>query len=116
MQDCIELDILTVTTTVGSLADATALAREIVDLRLAACVQVEQGLLSFYRWQGRACEDPEVRLVIKTLPACEEALQALFASKHPYELPQFTAARLRASPAYAKWVRDEVALPPAAVS
>jgi periplasmic divalent cation tolerance protein len=58
--------------------------------RLAACVQVEEGLTSFYRWQGRECEDAEVRLTIKTLPACAQALQALFREQHPYELPQFT--------------------------
>lgn len=112
MEDCKDLDILTVTTTVGSLADAQALARAMLDRRLAACVQVEEGLTSFYRWEGRRCEDPEVRLTIKTLPACEGALQALFAQAHPYEVPQFLASRVRAAPAYAKWVHAEVAVPP----
>jgi periplasmic divalent cation tolerance protein len=114
MQDCKEPDILSVTTTVGSLADATALARAIVAQRLAACVQVEEGVTSFYRWQGRQCEEAEVRLVIKTLPGCEGALQALFARHHPYEVPQFLATPMRASEAYARWVRSESTAPPAA--
>ena len=92
MQDCKELDILSVTTTEGSLADAQALAREIIAQRLAACVQVEQGLTSFYRWKGEQCEEPEVRLVIKTMPGCERALQDFMARRHPYEVPQFLAA------------------------
>ena len=111
MQDWPELDILSVTTTVGSLADAQALAHELVERRLAACVQVEEGLKSIYRWDGKLCEDPEVRLVIKTLPGCEKALQALFASHHPYEVPQFLACRMTASASYAEWVRGEVAVP-----
>lgn len=112
MPDCSEFDILSVTTTVGSLADARALAREIVSRRLAACVQVEEGVNSFYRWQGELCEEPEVRLAIKTVPGAEGALQALFASRHPYELPQFIVARQRASEAYARWVRAETQAPP----
>lgn len=112
MEDCKDSDILSVTTTVGSVAGAQALARAILDRRLAACVQVEEGLTSFYRWEGRQCEDPEVRLTIKTLPACEGALQALFAEAHPYEVPQFLAFTMRAAPAYAKWVHAEVAVPP----
>ena len=63
---------------------------------------------SLYRWEGKACEDPEVRLTIKTLTSCESALQAFFAEAHPYELPQFLAVRMQASPAYFDWVRTAV--------
>lgn len=111
MEDCKDLDILTVTTTVGSAADAQRLAREIVSRRLAACVQIEAGLQSLYHWQGQLCEEPELRLVIKTLQACEQALQQLFAQHHPYELPQFLGVTMRASEAYARWVRAEVRVP-----
>jgi uncharacterized protein involved in tolerance to divalent cations len=76
MQDCNETDMLSVTTTVGSLDDARRLA--------------------------------EVRLTIKTLPPCVPALQALFASSHPYEVPQFLATVMVASPAYAQWARSEL--------
>lgn len=114
MEDCKEPDILTVTTTVGSRADAERLARGLVERRLAACVQLDEAVTSVYRWQGRLCADPEVRLVIKTLPECEGALQAFLRGHHPYELPQFAAARMRASEAYAAWVRSEVTAPPAA--
>lgn len=107
-----ELSVLSVTTTVGSLQEAGTLARLILDRRLAACVQLDTAVTSLYRWQGQLHEDPEVRLVIKTVSACEQALRALFASHHPYEVPQFLATAMRASPAYAQWVRSEVVVPP----
>ena len=111
MQDCKDLDILAVTTTVASRADADRLGRAILAQRLAACVQVEEGLTSLYRWQGKDCADPEVRLTIKTLPGCEAALQELFREQHPYELPQFLVVGMRASPAYLEWARAEVRIP-----
>lgn len=111
MEDCKPFDILSVSTTVGSQAAAEALAGEILGRRLAACVQIEQGITSLYRWQGKLCHEPEVRLVIKTLPACEGALQELFAQYHPYELPQFLSVRMNASPAYAAWAGAEIAAP-----
>jgi periplasmic divalent cation tolerance protein len=106
-----EFDILSVTTTVGSAAAAQALAREIMAQRLAACVQIDQGVTSLYRWQGNQVEEPEVRLVIKTMPSCEAALQALFTRHHPYELPQFLAVPMRASRAYRDWARAETQAP-----
>ena len=108
MEDCNDRDILTVTTTVGSSADAKALARALVEQRLAACVQLEPALTSVYRWEGRICEEPELRLTIKTLPDREPALQAFLAEHHPYDLPQFTAVRMQASAEYAAWVRSEL--------
>lgn len=108
MQDSHRNQILSVTTTVATLAEAQALARAILQRRLAACVQVEPGLTSFYRWQGKDCEDAEVRLTIKTFPECAAALQALFADAHPYDVPQFLAVAMEAGPAYHAWAREEV--------
>jgi periplasmic divalent cation tolerance protein len=112
MQDAKDTVILAVTTTVGKLEDAQALARALVDRRLAACVQVEAALQSFYRWDGKLCEDPEVRVTLKTLPEKQPALEAFFAEHHPYDLPQFLAVTMQASTAYAAWVRSEVDLSP----
>jgi periplasmic divalent cation tolerance protein len=103
--------ILSVTTTVGSLDSARNLAARILAQKLAACVQIDTGVISLYRWEGEQHADTEVRLVIKTLPACEQALRDLLGRHHPYDLPQFLCVTMRASPAYADWVRSEVSLP-----
>ena len=109
MADCKELDILIVTTTVGSLADAKRLAHALVDAKLAACVQLDEVAASVYRWGGRVCEDAEVRLTSKTVPHRGAALEAFFADPHPYDVPQFVAVPGRASAAYGDWVRAETA-------
>ncbi len=108
MEDAPATRVLSLVTTVGSLADAQRLARLIVGQRLGACVQIDPAVVSHYVWQGQQCEEPELRLTIKTLPDRLAALQALFDQHHPYDLPQFLATDMVASPAYAGWVRAAV--------
>ncbi|MBL0422122.1 divalent-cation tolerance protein CutA [Ramlibacter sp. AW1] len=100
--------ILSLTTTVGSELDAQRLARELVQARLAACVQVDGGLVSHYRWDGASHADREWRLTIKSLPRLLAQLQAFLAQHHPYELPQLVWQQLDSSEGYAEWVRSNV--------
>lgn len=103
--------VLSVSTTVASRSDALRLARGLVEARLAACVQIDDGLTSVYRWEGRLCEDAELRLTLKTAPGRLQAIQAYFAEHHPYEVPQFLVSTMQASEAYGRWARDETAPP-----
>ncbi len=103
--------ILSLTTTVASEADAGRLAQGLLAARLAACVQVEGGLVSHYRWQGAVQADPEWRLTAKTLPGLRPAVEAFLAAHHPYELPQVLWQPMQAGAAYADWVRAEVSAP-----
>lgn len=107
MPDFDGVDILAVTTTVGSMEEALRLARSVVQARLAACVQLEPITVSVYRWEGRLCEEPEVRLTLKTTPARAAALQSFFGEHHPYDVPQFVALPCRASAGYGQWVLGE---------
>jgi periplasmic divalent cation tolerance protein len=101
-------EIVLVLTTVA--ADGELLARQLVDERLAACVNLLPPMVSFYRWQGAVARDAEQQLVIKTtrdrLAALEERVRAL----HAYELPEWIViAADQASEAYAAWLTAQVA-------
>jgi periplasmic divalent cation tolerance protein len=100
--------ILSLATTVATLDDARRLARALLDQRLAACVQIDPGVESRYRWEGALCAEPEVRLTVKSLPDRLPALQDFFGREHPYQLPQLLWHVDESSPAYAAWVRQEV--------
>jgi periplasmic divalent cation tolerance protein len=95
-----------VLTTLGADADAAALARTLVEERLAACVNVLPPMTSIYRWQGKLEQDSEQQLVIKTSPDRVAALQARLRQLHPYELPEFLVLDASASDAYLAWVTD----------
>jgi len=103
--------LLIVTTTVGTEADARALAHALVNQRLAACAQIER-IDSVYRWEGAVQQDAEWRLVFKTTralyPQVEQAIRAL----HRYTLPAIHAVAVEAASAdYAAWVIAETRQP-----
>ena len=98
-----------VLTTIGAETDAAALARTLVDERLAACVNVLPVMTSIYRWKGQVEEDREQQIVIKTTPGCVAALQDRLRELHPYELPEFLILTAGGgSDAYLSWVRESV--------
>jgi len=95
-----------VLTTLPDEAGAEALARQIVDAGLGACVQL-QAIRSVYRWQGETCAEPEWRLVIKTCADRYPALEAFIRAHHPYTLPQIVMLPITAgTPDYLQWVAD----------
>src|SRR5688572_27909624 len=81
---------IAVVTTVATLADAQRLARALVERRLAACAQVSQ-IESVYRWQGALQQEPEYRVLFKTLEARYVEVEAALRSMHPYQLPAIHA-------------------------
>ena len=96
-----------VTTTVSHQLDEGQLASQVLDQRLAACVQVE-AVQSHYRWQGQTLAEPEWRLTLKTSAAAGPALLAWLKQHHPYELPQLCWSPWQASADYAQWVHENV--------
>lgn len=94
-----------VLTTVGGAFDAKGLARELVGLHLAACVNVIDRVQSVYRWQGRVEEESEQLLVIKTMDARVPELKAALLQRHPYELPEFVVMAISETSAeYGEWL------------
>lgn len=95
-------------TTVGSEAAAEQLAQALVEAGLAACVQIEAGLVSHYQWEGKHCRESEWRLTVKFAAAKGEALEAYLMEAHPYETPEWVVLRAEAvAPAYLRWALGE---------
>ena len=95
-----------VLTTVGADFDARPIARELVEQRLAACVNVSSPMTSTYRWQGGVEAERERQVVIKTTRTHLAAVEARVRSLHPYELPELVVIEASASDAYAARVRE----------
>jgi periplasmic divalent cation tolerance protein len=99
-----------VLTTCGNDEDATRIARNLVERRLAACVNVLPGVRSLYHWQGKVEEDAELLLVIKTTEAAVEALKTAVAEIHPYDVPELVVLPIENGAAsYLDWIAENVA-------
>ncbi len=92
--------------TCGSAAEARRIARAVVEVRLAACVNILPGAVnSIYRWKGKVESTRERLLLIKTSRKRLAKLQAAVERLHSYELPEFIALPIVAgSRAYLEWM------------
>jgi periplasmic divalent cation tolerance protein len=91
-------------------ACAEAIARALVEERLAACVNVLPGVRSIYRWEGAVQDEAETLLIVKTRAERAQALEARVRALHPYEVPEVLRVDAAGgSPPYLAWVLEESA-------
>ncbi|MEO7274497.1 MAG: divalent-cation tolerance protein CutA [Vicinamibacterales bacterium] len=96
-----------VLTTLPADADAAAFARQLVDERLAACVNLLPLMESVYRWEDRVEQDSERQLVLKTSRERVAALWERVRELHPYEVPEFIVLPVTdGNDAYLRWVGE----------
>ena len=99
---------LLVLTNLPDADSAKQVARQLVEQRLAACVNILPACTSVYRWNDAVESATEVPVLIKTTLARYPALQAALTEIHPYELPEIIAVPLQEGlPAYLAWVGAE---------
>jgi len=95
----------------GKLA-ATDLARQLVAERLCACVNVLDGVTSFFWWEGAVDRAEEVLLVLKTTRAAWPLLQRRIVELHPYAVPEVLAVDVALGlPKYLAWLAAAVTAP-----
>ena len=89
--------------------EAERIGEQVVEERLAACVNILGGCRSIYRWQGAVETADEVAAIFKTTRAIADTLIARIAALHSYDVPcvvQWPVDKLIAS--YAEWVEGNV--------
>ena len=96
-------------TTTATRAEAEALARALVERRLAGCVQIVGPINSTYWWQGEVESAEEYLCLIKSSRESYPALEAAIDEVHPYDVPEVLAIPVAAgSAAYLGWLREEL--------
>jgi len=87
---------------------AAAIARAILERRLASCVNIVPGVQSLYWWEGAIQDEPEALLVIKTTAAKLDELTSVLPQLHPYDTPELLALPVETGlPAYLAWLRSQ---------
>ena len=90
---------------VGVNFDPSEIATQLVEKRLAACVNIIPQVHSVYRWKDKIQKDTEQLLLIKTVESQIDDLRDALFSMHPYEVPEFVVIRMDdLSSAYREWL------------
>jgi periplasmic divalent cation tolerance protein len=98
-----------ITTTTATKEDAREIASQLVEERLAACVQIVGPITSVYTWQGKIEEELEVLLLIKSTQDLVAPIAQLLDRIHPYEVPELIATPIvDGSTAYLSWLGENV--------
>ena len=99
---------IVVLTTVPDLECAEAIARVLVEERLAACVNIGGAMTSIYRWNGSIESATEHQLVIKTARERVASVHDRVVALHPYERPEFLVLDVSGGDAaYLAWITAE---------
>ncbi len=88
---------------------ASSLANRLIELNLAACVNIIENVQSVYHWQGNIEHDIECQLQIKTASTLFDAVEQTLVELHPYDTVEVIALPIiKGHQPYLDWIRDNV--------
>lgn len=97
--------------TVSNKEEARAIGRSLVEHKLAACVNIIEGMESIYFWDGKLVEDSETILLAKTHHSKVEMLTNHVKKMHSYDCPcviSFSINEEGANKEYVDWLLAEL--------
>jgi len=102
------MEIRMVYITCANIEEARRIGRDIVEKRLAACVNIIDKINSFYWWEEKIQEDMEVVIIAKTKRSLIQALIEEVKSRHSYECPCIvTLPVLEGNTDFLEWIIKE---------
>ncbi len=101
-------ELMVVLVTVPDEATGLSIAKDLLERRLAACVNRIAGVDSWYRWQGKIERAGEELLIIKAPRAQLDAVVARVRALHSYQVPEVLCLPvIGGNPGYLHWLAEE---------
>ncbi len=89
--------------------EARAIGRHVVQMRLAACVNIFDHMNSMYYWDDVFQDDQEAVLIAKTTEACVPELVEAIKRRHSYDCPCIVTLPIQdGNPAFLQWIAAQV--------
>lgn len=94
--------------TCPSQASADLISEQLLERRLAACINQLAPVSSVYRWQGKIERASEIQLIIKSRSPLFAEIEQAILTLHPYETPELLMLPISAGHApYLAWLAAE---------
>ncbi|MBE0478046.1 divalent-cation tolerance protein CutA [Candidatus Aerophobetes bacterium] len=98
-----------VITTCEKKEDAEQIAKNLIEKRLAGCIQILGPILSTYWWKGSVERAEEWLCFIKSKKSCFADIEKTIKKIHPYEIPEIIALPIvQGSKDYLTWLGGEL--------
>lgn len=95
--------------TVGPREEAQKIARELVERKLAACVNIVGPIESIYSWEGNIDTAQEFMLLIKTEGTRFDEISSALKELHSYTVPELIQVPIENGlPAYLDWISSSI--------
>lgn len=103
------MDFAFIITTVSTEKEGRMIANELVQNKLAACVNIVPKVHSVYEWENQIQNDEELLLLIKTTKEREKDIYHTVESLHSYDTPELITIPINhGSQPYLKWLENSV--------
>ena len=103
------MEIRIVYMTAGNVDEASRIAKALVQQRLAACVNIIDGMRSVYEWKGTLQEEREVVMIAKTHADCFPDLVEVVKGMHSYDCPCIVGLDVSGgNDAFLAWITTQV--------
>ena len=97
-------------TTWPSAVEAEKAGRVLVERRLAACVNILPGMVSYYWWNGAVERGEEAVMIVKTRAELSERVASAIKEMHSYSVPAIIVIPLESvDQPYLEWLMAETA-------
>ena len=99
-------------TTYPSLVEAERIGKAVLERRLAACVNILPGMVSYYWWNGALERGEEAVMIIKTRASLSAQVIERVKEKHSYSTPAILVLPIEGvEQSYFDWLMAETEAP-----
>lgn len=108
MENTLQQKIFFIYSTFPTPEEAVSVARNLLEKKLIACVNLYSGVQSLYRWEGQVQVETETVMIAKTSEVALSHAMHVIKTLHPYDNPCVVAYPIAAGlPDFLQWVIDQ---------